>query len=55
MAAALAVLTAEEQGLDRFLGATLGFADVHERPFYRQVLLGGLAEVEALLRRDGVL
>ena len=55
MAAALAVLTVEERGLDRFLGATLGFADVEERPLYRQVLRDGLAEVEALLRRDGVL
>jgi hypothetical protein len=55
MAAALAVLTVEERGLDRFLGATLGFAATDERSSYRQVLSEGLAEVEAVLRRDGVL
>jgi 7-cyano-7-deazaguanine synthase in queuosine biosynthesis len=55
MAAALAVLTVEERGLDRFLGATLGFAAPQERASYRQVLGDGLAEVEAILRRDGVL
>lgn len=55
MAAALAVLTAEERGLDRFLGAALGFAEAVERPSYRQVLRDGLSEVAAVLRRDGVL
>lgn len=55
MAAALAVLTVEERGLDRFLGATLGFATTDERSSYRRVLNDGLAEVEAVLRRDGVL
>ena len=55
MAAALAVLTVVERGLDRFLGATLGFAATDERPSYRRVLSDGLAEVEAVLRRDGVL
>jgi hypothetical protein len=55
MAAALAVLTVEERGLDRFLGATLGFAATDERSSYRRVLSDGLAEVEAVLRRDGVL
>jgi hypothetical protein len=55
MAAALAVLAAREKGLDRFLGATLAFAPVQERPAYRQVLARGLDELEALLRRDGLL
>lgn len=55
MAAALAVLTAREKGLDRYLGATLAFAPVDERPAYRQVLGTGLGELEALLRRDGLL
>jgi len=55
MAAALAVLSVEKQGLDRFLGATLGFADPAERASYRKVLGDGLSEVEAILRRDGVL
>ena len=55
MAAALAVLTVEERGLDRFLGAALGFATRDERSSYRRVLNDGLAEVEAVLRRDGVL
>lgn len=55
MAAALAVLTVDERGLDRFLGATLGFAATDERSSYRRVLSDGLAEVAAILRRDGVL
>ena len=55
MAAALAVLAVQEKGLDRFLGATLSFAKPEERAAYRQVLSKGLAEVEAILRRDGVL
>jgi len=55
MAAALAVLTVEEKGLDHFLGATLAFAQPGERTAYRQVLAAGLDELGALLRRDGVL
>lgn len=55
MAAALAVLTAEQQGLDRFLGAALAFALPSERAEYRRVLGKGLEELGALLRKDGVL
>lgn len=55
MAAALAVLAVREKGLDHFLGATLSFASLDERAAYRHVLSKGLAEVEAILRRDGVL
>lgn len=55
MAAALAVLSAREKGLNRYLGATLAFAPVHERAAYRQVLGDGLGELEALLQRDGLL
>jgi len=55
MAAALAVLTVRERGLDRFLGSTLAFADVGERESYRRVLQVGLAEVEAVLVKDGLL
>lgn len=55
MAAALAVLTVEEKGLDHFLGATLAFASHEERPAYRQVLGSGIEELGALLRRDGIL
>jgi hypothetical protein len=55
MAAALAVLSVREKGLDRFLGGTLTFAPAHERAAYRQVLGDGLSELEALLERDGVL
>lgn len=55
MAAALAVLTAREKGLDRFLGASLAFAEPQARPAYRTVLSNGVAELEALLQRDGVL
>lgn len=55
MAAALAVLAVEERGLDRFLGATLGFASTVDRESYRDTMRRGLSEVEAILRRDGVL
>ena len=55
MAAALAVLTAREKGLDRFLGASLVFAQPAERQDYRHVLESGLAELEALLTGDGLL
>jgi hypothetical protein len=55
MAAALAVLTVRDNGLARFLGATLAFAPMHERDSYRQVLRSGIAELEALLQADGLL
>lgn len=55
MAAALAVLSVREQGLDRFLGATLAFASSSERNSYRQVLRSGLRELETLLQADGLL
>lgn len=55
MAAALAVLTVREKGLDRFLGATLAFAEPQARAAYRDVLASGIDELEALLQRDGVL
>lgn len=55
MAAALAVLSVQSEGLDRFLGATLAFAPLADRPAYRAVLSRGIAELGALLRADGVL
>lgn len=55
MAAALAVLTVRKRGLDPFLGATLAFATPRERSAYRQMLLTGVAELEALLQADGLL
>lgn len=55
MAAALAVLSVREKGLDRFLGAALAFASPAERATYRQVLQLGLSELEALLQADGLL
>ncbi|TAK94361.1 MAG: hypothetical protein EPO09_09855 [Aquabacterium sp.] len=55
MAAVLAVLSVREQGLDRFLGATLAFATAGERGDYRRVLQAGLGELEALLQADGLL
>ena len=55
MAAALAVLSVRNQGLDRFLGATLAFAAPNERGSYRQVLRAGFGELEALLQADGLL
>jgi hypothetical protein len=55
MAAALAVLSVQEKGLDSFLGATLAFASLSERAKYRRVLGAGVDELHALLKRDGVL
>jgi hypothetical protein len=55
MAVACAVLTAEQRGIDSFLGATLTFASDADRPHYRRVAEQGLAELATLLRRDGVL
>jgi 7-cyano-7-deazaguanine synthase in queuosine biosynthesis len=55
MAAALAVLEAKNRGLDRFLGATLAFAQPGERAGFRAMLQSGLDELEALLRHDGIL
>ena len=55
MAAALAVLTVRDQGLDRFLGASLAFASSNDRASYRNVLETGIQELEALLQADGIL
>lgn len=55
MAAALAVLTVRDQGLDRFLGASLAFASTNDRASYRNVLDTGIQELEALLQADGIL
>jgi hypothetical protein len=55
MAAALAVLKARDNGIDRFLGSSLVFASASERPLYRHALETGLAELEALLVGDGLL
>lgn len=55
MAAALAVLTAREKGLNYFLGASLAFAGASERQDYRRVLEIGLGELEVLLTEDGLL
>lgn len=55
MAVALAVLTAKEKGIDRFLRASLAFAAPSERFQYRSVLTNGIHELEALLVGDGVL
>lgn len=55
MAVACAVLAAEQRGIDSFLGATLSFASDTDRPQYRRVAEQGLAELAALLRRDGLL
>ena len=49
------ILTARQKGLDRFLGASLAFAEPAARLAYRNVLANGLNELEALLQGDGVL
>ena len=55
MAAALAVLSVRDQGLDRFLGASLAFASTNDRALYRNVLDTGIQELGALLQADGIL
>ena len=49
------VLAAEQRGVESFLGAPLSFAYEAERQHNRRVAENGLAELAALLRRDGVL
>jgi hypothetical protein len=55
MAVACAALAVESKGVDAFLGATLAFASAADRPNYRHVVDQGIAELRALLLRDGVL
>ena len=55
MAVACAVLSAEQQGIDSFLGATLSFASQADRPQYRRVIEQGLIELAVVLRRDGII
>lgn len=55
MAAACAVLALRQKGIDSFLGATLSFANAHDKSGYRGVAERGLGELGALLARDGVL
>ncbi len=55
MALACAVLSAEQQGIDSFLGASLTFASDADRQHYRRIAEAGLAELAVLLRKDGVL
>lgn len=55
MAVACAVLAIERQGIDNFLGAALTFADDSDRPQYRGVIERGIAELAALLQKDGLL
>jgi hypothetical protein len=55
MAVACGVLTSRAHGVDRFLGASLAFASMTDRPHYRRVLAAGLAELGSLLDRDGLL
>ena len=55
MAAALAVLSVREKGLDGFLGASLAFAQPTERTAYRTMLMSGFSELEELLTADNLL
>ena len=55
MAAALAVLSVRDKGLDGFLGASLAFAPPEERAAYRAMLMSGFSELEALLISDELL
>lgn len=55
MAAALAVLSVREKGLDGFLGASLAFAQSEERTAYRTMLMSGFSELETLLTADKLL
>lgn len=55
MAAALAVLSVRDKGLDGFLGASLAFASPADRAAYRAMLMSGFSELEALLTADKLL
>lgn len=55
VAVACAVLATREDGIDRFLGASLTFSAADDRPRYRSVLERGLSELGSLVERDGLL
>lgn len=55
MAAALAVLSVRDKGLDGLLGASIAFAPPAERADYRRMLMSGFSELEALLIADELL
>ncbi|MZP92987.1 hypothetical protein GQA43_26515, partial [Escherichia coli] len=55
MAVALAILDVRKRGLDRFLGGSLAFLPIKERPMYRRVLLQGIKELETVLVQDKLL
>lgn len=55
MAVACAVLSAEQHGIDSFLGATLSFSSQVDRPQYRRVIEHGLSELAVVLRGDGII
>jgi hypothetical protein len=55
MAAALAVLSVRDRGLDGFVGASLAFARPSEREAYRKMLKAGFSELEALLAENKLL
>lgn len=55
MAVALAILDVRKRGLDRFLGGSLAFAPINERPMYRRVLQEGIKELETVLTQDKLL
>ena len=55
MAVALAILDVRKRGLDRFLGGSLAFAPINERPMYRRVLQEGIKELETVLIQDKLL
>jgi len=55
MAVALAILDVRKRGLDRFLGGSLVFAPIKERPMYRRVLQQGIKELETVLVQDKLL
>ena len=55
MAVACAVLSAEQHGIDSFLGASLSFSSQVDRPQYRRVIEQGLRELAVALRGDGII
>lgn len=55
MAAALAILKVDKQGIDRFLGASLAFSEPDDRAHYRLTIETGIKELKMLLKRDKLL
>ncbi len=50
-----AIIRVKKKGIDHFLGGSLSFSSPESRAAYKEVVIRGLSELEALLKKHGVL